>query len=150
MPEHQPAINWRTTLFLVFSPIIALITVPLYIQTWGLGAFEITHFVVMAYVTGLGITVGYHRLFAHRSFNARPWVRVTTALAASASIENSVLTWASEHRYHHKYVDQDGYPYDPYNIRKGFFHAHMGWLIRSQPKLSRDNVKDLMKDPFLV
>jgi stearoyl-CoA desaturase (delta-9 desaturase) len=104
----------------------------------------------MCYVTGLGITVGYHRLFAHRSFQAPQIVRVLTALAGTATFENSVLTWASEHRYHHTYVDQDGFPYDPYSIKQGFFHAHVGWLIwKRQPVLPRTNVKDLEKDPFL-
>ena len=73
-----------------------------------------------------------------------------TALAGTASFEQSVLTWASEHRYHHRYVDQDGFPYDPYSIKQGFFHAHVGWLIwKRQPVLPRTNVKDLEKDPFL-
>ncbi len=147
--EDRP-INWKTTLFLLISPVVALVGVPWYISTWGLGLFDILHFLLMAYATGLGITVGYHRLVAHRSFDARPWVRKAAVLAATASLEHSAITWSSEHRYHHRFVDRDGMPYDPYNIRKGFFHAHIGWLIRKQPPLSRDNVKDLLKDPFLV
>lgn len=143
-------INWPTALFVVLSPLAAAALVWLYAASHGIGWFEIGHFVVMCYVTGLGITVGYHRLFAHRSFQAPQAVRVITALAGTASFEQSVLTWASEHRYHHKYVDQDGFPYDPYSIEQGFFHAHMGWLLRSrQPPLPRTNVGDLEKDPFL-
>jgi stearoyl-CoA desaturase (delta-9 desaturase) len=149
-PRLRGSINWPTATFLVLSPIVALTLVPWYATTYGIGLFEILHFVVMCYVTGLGITVGYHRLFAHRSFQAPQIVRVITALAGTATFEQSVLTWASEHRYHHKYVDQDGFPYDPYSIKQGFFHAHVGWLIwKRQPVLPRTNVKDLEKDPFL-
>ena len=156
LPSEQPAsnlhagINWPTALFLIASPILALSLVPLYISAYGIGAFEITFFVVMCYVTGLGITVGYHRLFAHRSFQAPQIVRVLVALAGTATFEQSVLTWSSEHRYHHKYVDQDGFPYDPYSIKQGFFYSHMGWLIwKRDPKLPRTNVNDLEKDAFL-
>jgi len=150
MPNRRDPINWPTALFVTISPIVAIALVWWFIATYGLGAFEIWHFVVMCYVTGLGITVGYHRLFAHRSFQAPQSVRVITALAGTASFEQSVLTWAREHRYHHKYVDQNGFPYDPYSITKGFFHAHMGWLLRQRaPALPRTNVKDLERDPFL-
>ena len=150
MSQDKPPINWKTTLFLLATFLISVIGVPWFISRYGFHAFDLVHFLVMAYATGLAITVGYHRLFAHRSFQARKAVRVITGLFAAATFENSILTWASEHRYHHKYVDRDGFPYDPYNINKGFFHAHMGWLLREQsPKMDRSNVADLEKDPFV-
>lgn len=150
MERTIPPINWPTTLFLLGTLLASLIGVPLFVATFGLHAFDVWHFVVMSYATGLAITVGYHRLFAHRSFQAGRPVRVVTGMLGAATFENSILTWTSEHRYHHRYVDQDGYPYDPYNINRGFFHAHVGWLLRKQhPGLERNNVADLEKDPFV-
>jgi stearoyl-CoA desaturase (delta-9 desaturase) len=151
MSQQQGPINWPTALFLGISFAVAVLAVPFYAWQFGVRWFDVGHFVAMFVFTGLAITVGYHRLFAHRSFEGAPIVRMVTALLGAASFENSVLTWASEHRYHHKHVDEDGFPYDPYNVQKGFFHAHVGWLLRTQqPELSRSNVKDLAKDPFLA
>ena len=108
------------------SVVFALLVAGIGLWGWGCSGVDFVLLAVMYTATGLGITVGYHRLFAHRSFQAPQIVRVLTALAGTATFENSVLTWASEHRYHHKYVDQDGFPYDPYSIKQGFFHAHVG------------------------
>lgn len=150
MSKKAP-INWATALFLLSSFLVAVIAVPAYIMQFGITTFDIVHFLVMAYATGLSITIGYHRLFAHRSFDAISPVGVLTGLFGAASFQNSILTWSSEHRYHHKYVDRDGFPFDPYNINKGFFYAHMGWLLRKfDPELPRTNVKDLEKSPFVV
>ncbi len=148
--RKRDPINWPTSLFLILSPIAAAVAVPLYIADYGLSLFEILHFVVLCYVSGLGVTVGYHRLFAHRAYKAPRAVQVITALAGTMTFQQSVLTWTSEHRYHHKYVDQNGFPYDPYSITMGFFYAHMGWLLRRRsPALPRTNVNDLQKDAFL-
>ena len=151
MTQNKPPINWPTTLWLVGSLAAALIAAPLYIRSFGFSLFELLVFLVMTYATGLSITVGYHRLFAHRSFDAVSPVATVAGLLGAATFQNSVLDWASEHRYHHKYVDRDGFPYDPYNINKGFFYAHMGWLIRKrEPKLPRNNVADLEQSRFLL
>ncbi len=150
MSNRLSRINWHTAVFLVVTFLVAAIGVPLYAWRYGLTWFDFGHFVVMAYLTGLSITVGYHRLWAHRSFDAAWPVRLFTLIFGAAAFENSVLMWASEHRYHHKHTDQEGDPYDPYNIKKGFFHAHVGWLLEKMtPALSRDNVADLEKDPLL-
>ncbi len=149
--SEKAPINWATVLFLVGSFLLAAVGTPLYAWRFGVTSFDIWHFVVMCYATGLAITIGYHRLFAHRSFEGARVVKIVAGLFGAATFENSILCWSSEHRYHHSYVDQDGFPYDPYNISKGFLHAHMGWLFRKmRPELPRSNVKDLAKDPFLV
>ncbi len=150
--EHKPgAINWPTTIFLFGALVLGIAGTWFYVATWGWTTFDTVLFIVTGYATGLAITVGYHRLFAHRSFEAHPVVKVVTAMVGAASFEGSALGWASEHRYHHKYTDQEGDPYDPYNVQKGFFHAHVGWLLHYRnPELSRDNVADLARDPFLA
>ncbi len=146
---HAP-INWTTAIFLFGSLAVALIGTPLYVWRYGLSWFDVGHFVVMVYLTGLSITVGYHRLYAHRSFDASWPVRLGTLLFGAATFEASVLGWASEHRYHHRYTDKDGNPYDPHSIERGFFHAHMGWLLRYRvPELPKSNVDDIAKDPLV-
>ena len=75
---------------------------------------------------GFSITLGYHRLFSHLTFQASWPIRLFVLIFGTAAFENSVLMWASEHRRHHKHVDHDE---DPYCISKGFFYAHIGWLL---------------------
>src|SRR5256885_14841760 len=94
--------------------------------------------------TGFSVTLGYHRLFSHSTFRAKLPVRLFTLLFGAAAFENSVLMWAADHRRHHKFVDHDD---DPYNISKGFFHAHIGWMLfRTKEATNLDGVKDLQQD----
>jgi stearoyl-CoA desaturase (delta-9 desaturase) len=97
---------------------------------------------------GFSISLGYHRLFSHIAFQAAWPVRLFTLVFGAAAFENSVLMWASEHRRHHKHVDHDD---DPYSISKGFFFAHIGWLIfKLNPTEPYDNVADLQRDRLVV
>ena len=103
---------------------------------------------LLLWATGLSITLGYHRLFSHLSFKASSPVRLFTLLFGAAAFENSALGWAADHRSHHKFVDHDK---DPYDISKGFFHAHIGWILfRLQPETSLDGVKDLQRDRLVM
>lgn len=110
-------------------------------QTWLLA-------VIMAYATGMGITVGYHRLFSHKSYEANPVIKALLLLFGGAAFQASARWWSSEHRYHHQYVDTD---LDPYGINKGFWYAHIGWLVnRPDQELGFSNIKDLEKDPLIM
>ena len=101
----------------------------------------------MLALTGFSVTLGYHRLFSHLTFQASWIVRLFTLIFGAGAFENSVLMWASEHRRHHKHVDDDE---DPYCISKGFFHAHIGWLIfKLHPAPPYDNIADLQKDKLI-
>src|SRR6266513_5962354 len=94
---------------------------------------------------GFSVTLGYHRLFSHITFQASWPIRLFVLIFGAAAFENSVLMWTSEQRRHHKHVDHDE---DPYDITKGFFHAHIGWLLLELlPQPPFDNVCDLKKDP---
>lgn len=95
---------------------------------------------------GMGITGGYHRLFAHKSYRASWPVRLFYLCFGAAAVQNSALKWSSDHRVHHAFTDRDG---DPYNIRRGFFWAHMGWILFKDPSMPRDNVRDLSADPLM-
>lgn len=141
-PFHR--VNWKTSAFLIGTLLLALSAVPWYIWNHGLAPFLAWMFVLMCFATGMSITLGYHRLYAHRAFQAHWSVRLFTLLFGAAAFENSALMWASEHRRHHKHVDGDD---DPYDITKGFFHAHIGWLLfKVEPEPPYDNVNDVKAD----
>ena len=141
-------INWTTSSFLIASAIISLTAVPVYLWHFGLDWFQVTLFLFFFISTGLSITLGYHRLFAHLSFKATWPVKLYTLIFGAAAFQESALEWVSDHRNHHKHVDHD---YDPYNINKGFFHAHVGWLLfRIQYELPTNNVDDLKNDPLVM
>jgi len=141
-------VNWATSSFLIGTMLIALTCVPWYIWNYGLDWFQVGLFFGFYTITGLSITLGYHRLFSHLSFKAKWPIKLFTLIFGAAAFENSVLNWVSDHRRHHKHVDHDG---DPYDITKGFWYAHIGWILfKLNPEPPMDNVKDLQKDPLVM
>ena len=107
-------------------------------------------------LTGLGVTVGLHRLLTHRSFQTKTWVRTTFAVLGSAAIEGPVISWVADHRKHHAFSDQEGDPHSPHagheggwrGALRGLLHAHVGWLfIHTQRGKKTRYAPDLMKDP---
>lgn len=140
-------VNWTNSLFLISTLALTLTAAPWYVWKHGLDVFQVGLFVALFIATGLSITLGYHRLFAHRSFRAAWPVRLATLVFGAAAFENSVLCWASDHRRHHKFTDQED---DPYDISKGFWHAHMGWILfKLEPDTDFSNVKDLQQDALV-
>ncbi|NOY43782.1 MAG: acyl-CoA desaturase [Planctomycetes bacterium] len=139
--------NWPNSTFLLSTFLGALTIVPWYLWTHDLDLFQILLFVFYYFATGMSITLGYHRLYSHRAFKANRLVDWWTVFFGAGAFEGSVLAWSADHRRHHQHVDQDE---DPYNINKGFFYAHCGWLLMS-PKGSTclDNVGDLKKSRLL-
>jgi stearoyl-CoA desaturase (delta-9 desaturase) len=138
--------NWPTSIFLISTFILALTAMPAYAFFYGIDWYQWAVFFGLFLATGLSVTLGYHRLYSHRAFQAKWPVRLFVLLFGAASFEGSAISWVSDHRYHHKHVDHDE---DPYDIRKGFFHAHIGWLlVKLQPVRSLDNVRDLLSDPL--
>lgn len=105
---------------------------------------------VLLYLTGLSITGGYHRLWAHRAYRAHPALKAFYLLFGAMSLQNSVLIWASSHRIHHRHVDDA--ERDPYSIRRGFWFAHMGWMLRDYPSAALDfsNAPDLQEDRMVM
>ena len=148
MPRIQwKLINWPNSLFLVGTLLITLTAVPAYLWRHGLDWFQVALFLVYFAATGLSITLGYHRLFSHLSFKASWPVRFLTLVFGAAAFENSALMWVADHRKHHKHVDHDE---DPYNISKGFFHAHVGWILyNGTPATALEGVKDLERDALV-
>ncbi|MEM6750776.1 MAG: fatty acid desaturase [Planctomycetota bacterium] len=122
----------------------------------------------MYVITGLGITIGYHRLFCHRSFKAPPPVVALFAIMGSMALQGPLLQWVAVHRRHHRHSDHEHDPHSPHghgegflDMIKGFWHAHLGWVITSyrftptkEEKLTEKHelkraVKDLLKDPLI-
>ena len=106
---------------------------------------------VLYVLTGLGITVGYHRLLAHRSFRTPPGVRGAIATLGCVAMQGGPLRWAADHRTHHFHSDSER---DPHDIERGIFFAHMGWLFYVFPEdYDRRRIlyhtRDLSRDPYL-
>jgi len=141
-------VNWITSSFLILTALIAITATPLYIWHYGIDLFQILLFFFYFCATGFSITLGYHRNFSHLAFKAKWPVRLFTLIFGAAAFENSALDWCTDHRRHHKHVDHDE---DPYDISKGFFHAHIGWLLfKLRPEPPMDNVADLQRDPLVM
>ncbi len=104
--------------------------------------------IVMAFLTGLGVTVGFHRLFVHRSFETYRPVAWLLAILGCMKGEASVLLWVSEHRKHHRHADALGDPHSP--LLAGFWHAHMSWLFVRTYSFDPREVPDLLKRPDLL
>jgi stearoyl-CoA desaturase (Delta-9 desaturase) len=145
------------TSLLVAGPLVALaVFLPLgwggTATVWGLGlaaAFYV--------FTGFGISAGFHRLFAHRSFCAKRGLKIVLAVAGTMALEGSVIGWVTTHRCHHMFSDRPGDPHSPVShgtetptATRGFLWAHVGWLFASDPTSQKRFAPDLLRDPDLV
>ena len=104
-------------------------------------------------LTGVGVTVGYHRLFTHRAFQTKQWMRWTFAILESMAVEGPVLVWVADHRKHHQFSDVEGDPHSPHTgagfiaAAKSLFHAHIGWLFVAEGRAELTKyVPDMIKE----
>jgi stearoyl-CoA desaturase (delta-9 desaturase) len=143
-------INWPGAIVLFSTPIAALLLIPLYTMFHDLSSAAWLSFVVLAIVNGMAITAGYHRLWAHRTYEAHFIVRFILMVFGTMAVQNSILIWASGHRTHHRHVDD--IDLDPYSAKLGFWFSHMGWMIRKYKSGLEDfrNAPDLLKDPMVM
>jgi stearoyl-CoA desaturase (Delta-9 desaturase) len=129
-------------------------------QVWGdwLHWSDVIVFGIMYLATGLGVTVGFHRYFTHRSFKTSKPLRAILAALGSIAIEGPVISWVADHRKHHTFADQEGDPHSPHvdhghgwrGALKGLVHAHVGWLfIHTQRGARRRYARDLIDDPIV-
>lgn len=140
-------LHWTNTLFLTLTPIATLILVPYYFYTSPLSGWLLAFCFVFTIATSFSITGGYHRLFAHRAYDAVLPVRLFYLLFGAAAVQGSVRKWASDHRRHHRRVDTKD---DPYSIKEGFWYAHIGWVfLKENPKYYTTWPMDLDKDPLV-
>ncbi|MGK0309392.1 MAG: stearoyl-CoA desaturase (delta-9 desaturase) [Lentimonas sp.] len=137
--------NWDMFLFVLIyhSLILGLIPFAISAASWGATVF----FLITYIIGGLSITVGYHRLFAHKAYSANPLFEWCVLLGSALSLEMSALKWSHDHRIHHNHVDTDK---DPYSIKKGFWYAHILWLFDYKRDYDESLVGDLLKNPRVM
>lgn len=156
---HEPSTVYTRLVNLtgVTTPLIGL-TVAM-VLLWGI-AFHWQYLLIMAVmylVTGFGITIGYHRLFTHRSFRTPRPIAAMLAVMGSMAVEGSLMQWVAVHRSHHQHSDNDGDPHSPHTsgagligALKGMWHAHVGWTLgKRRPGNLARYVPDLKKDAVL-
>ncbi|AEA26842.1 acyl-CoA desaturase [Pseudonocardia benzenivorans] len=138
----------------VMVPLLALVAaIPLAVG-WGLlGWSDVVIGLVFYVVSGLGITVGYHRYFTHGSFKANRPLRIGLAVAGSLAMQGPVIDWVADHRRHHAFSDKEGDPHSPWlhgsgplGLAKGFWHSHMGWLFDRDQTNEERFTPDLLAD----
>jgi stearoyl-CoA desaturase (Delta-9 desaturase) len=153
--SDEPKRNWERPLVAVFVavPMLALLAAIPLAWGWGLGWHDVIIAIAFYYFTGLGISVGFHRYFTHRSFKAKEGLRVMLAIAGSMAIEGPVLTWVADHRRHHKYSDREGDPHSPWRfgndwraLLKGLAWAHIGWMFDGNHTSKEKFCPDLVAD----
>jgi stearoyl-CoA desaturase (Delta-9 desaturase) len=138
----------------VALPVIAFVVAIVLLWHKAVGWLDLSVMVVLYVLTGLGITVGYHRLLTHRAFQTSRAVQYTFAIFGSMSVQGPVLHWVADHRKHHAHTDEEGDPHSPHlagrgvvGAIKGLWHAHVGWLFslkdRAEPeRYARDWLED--------
>lgn len=143
-------INWYGAVVLLSTPLAALILVPLYAWHHDLTVAAWVSFFVLSILNGMSITAGYHRLWAHRTYEAHWSVRIFLMLFGTMAVQNSILIWASGHRTHHRHIDDD--ERDPYSAGRGFWFSHIGWMLRKYESGKDDfrNAPDLLSDPIVM
>jgi len=137
--------NWDIVVFLATYHVLLLALLPIVIPnfSWiGVGIFVITNL-----LGGLSITVGYHRLFSHKTYQAHPVFEMIVLLMGTLALQWSALAWSYDHRKHHQHVDTD---LDPYSIKKGFWYAHFLWLLDYKQQIEEKAVDDLIKNPRVM
>ncbi len=145
---EKPSFNWVNFLFLTSTPLLALVIVPWYLHNYDMTGVEFAVQFFFFMITGLGITMGYHRFFSHKTYEANPFVKLTLLVFGAMAIQNSALLWSSDHRKHHQFTDTDQ---DPYNAKRGFWFSHIIWIFWEAPDRSNiSNVKDLAGDPLVM
>lgn len=149
-PNYSPPIVWRNVLLMGLLHVGALVglKVALFDAQWRTNLFAYALFLA----GGVGITAGHHRLWSHRAYKAKAPFRALMAVLASSAFQNSILEWARDHRVHHKWAETDA---DPHNIERGFFFAHVGWLLsRKHPEVRAKgatiDLSDLYADPIVT
>jgi len=148
--DVRPPLNTPALLMFTISTLLLLTVFPWYLLTHDVSAGAWIGGVVLLYACGLSITGGYHRLWAHRAYQAHGSLKLFYVLFGAMAFQNSILIWASTHRIHHRHVDD--VDHDPYSINRGLWYAHLGWMLRDYPsaRLDYSNARDLLDDKLVM
>ena len=157
-PVAHETLDRILTGIITVAPMLILFVVAWQVWNSFLHWSDLFVFGILYVLTGLGVTVGFHRLFTHRSFETSPAMRGVFAVLGSAAIEGPVISWVADHRKHHAFSDEEGDPHSPHvghgagfwGKLRGLFHAHMGWLFIHTQRGSRERyAPDLLRDPVV-
>jgi len=149
LPRHINEANWFMVVYVSLVHILSLCSIfVIFDITWK----TVVAFLVLFHISGLGITAGAHRLWAHRSYKASLFVRIVLMIYNCFANQGSILHWSRDHRVHHKYSETH---HDPHNATRGFFYAHMGWLLLKKSDKVKEagktlDISDLLADPVVV
>jgi stearoyl-CoA desaturase (delta-9 desaturase) len=143
----SPSCSLATIILFGLLSVGAVLAVPAFGFLYGYTWLDWTMFVLLYVVTGLGITVGYHRLMAHRSFDCPDAVKVALMIAGGWALQNTALKWASDHIRHHAHCDGES---DPYNAQRGFWYSHCGWLFYNDPRPNEKYASRLRQDRIVM
>jgi stearoyl-CoA desaturase (delta-9 desaturase) len=145
-----------TTLVLVILPLLGTVVAIVSLWGWGFSWLDLGLLLGMYVLTALGITVGFHRLFTHRSFETYGFVQFILGVLGSMAVQGPLLQWVALHRRHHQHTDKPDDPHSPHSqgrglfgVLRGFWHAHLGWLFRPLPPDLDHYVKDLRQSRLL-
>jgi stearoyl-CoA desaturase (delta-9 desaturase) len=139
--------DWVNIAFLALTPVIGVAGTIAYTFWAGFHLWMPLLTIGMYLAVGMSICAGYHRFFSHKSYECSPAVQAIYAFFGAMAAENSILWWSSAHRVHHKHVDKD---WDPYNIRRGFWWAHIVWIFYKNEQPDFENAPDLMKNRVVM
>ena len=141
------------TIFLVV-PFVALVSAAPLAWGWGLTWRDVIIATVMYAISGMGVTIGFHRYLTHRGFRAGRPLRIALAIAGSLALEASPIQWVADHRRHHRFSDKPGDPHSPWRygtslraLTKGFFYSHVGWLYEWERTDEKRYAPELVADP---
>jgi stearoyl-CoA desaturase (delta-9 desaturase) len=156
VPERISTARRLATLVFLAVPFLGLVAAILFLWGRGFHWVELGLLLGMYVLTTLGVTVGFHRLFTHRSFETNPVVQFVLAVLGSMAFEGPVLKWVAVHRWHHQFSDMHEDPHSPHHqgqgmlgLLRGLWHAHVGWLFQPDPPDLLRYVKDLRQSGLL-
>lgn len=147
----KPPLIWLNILIFLSSFIVAVAVVPWYGIAFGYGVEHLVWFLIAFSFCNLSITAGYHRLWSHKTYQAHWSLRFLFAIGGAFALQNSALHWSSDHRIHHKHVDNNDK--DPYSAKRGFWFSHIGWMLReynANTYADYSNCRDLQKDKIVM
>src|SRR5262249_55648526 len=141
-----------SNLLAVTIPFVAFILAVVLLWDRGVGWNDLALFAVFYLLSALGVTVGFHRMLTHRSFQTSKPVEYLFATLGSMAVQGPVIAWVADHRKHHPHADEEGDPHSPHvgagSGLQGLVHAHVGWLIMEQGRArKRKYAADLLEDP---
>lgn len=148
---RKPGLIWLNVAIFTLTGLITLIGVPYYAMTHGFDGWQISAMIAGVIFCEISITAGYHRLWSHHAYDAHWLVKTILMIGGTFATQNSILHWSSDHRMHHRHVDDNNK--DPYSAKRGFWYSHMGWMLREYDTHNDNeykNCQDLKRDPVVM